>query len=108
MKIVFVLLLVVAAALVAYVILLAVRGNHPSFAQPVAAGVVPKNSIFHKPVGAACPKGTTLLPNYFMHKNGTTLDACYNPNGDGSIDYLNPGEGISLGVHLQGNTDGVR
>lgn len=33
-------------------------------------------------------------------KDGSTKDACYNPNGDGSIDYLNPGEGCALGFSI--------
>lgn len=65
-------------------------------AKPPAAGSIPPNSIFHKPAGAPCPAGTKLLAGYFTEKDGSTLDACYNPKGDGSIDYLNPGEGAVL------------
>lgn len=70
---------------------------------PVSPGVIPSNSIFHKPRAADCPPGTKLLPGAFiMEANGTTGDACQNYAGDGSIDYLNPGEqfvfaGISYG-----------
>jgi hypothetical protein len=65
-------------------------------ANPPAAGVVPANSIFHKPLGADCPPGTDLLPNFFTERNGNKIDACHNPQGDGSIDYVNPGEGFEI------------
>jgi hypothetical protein len=62
---------------------------------PLPAGVVPHNSIFHRPLGTDCPTGTGLLVGYFSEANGTTHDACHNPTGDGSIDYLNRGEGFT-------------
>lgn len=65
-------------------------------AQPPAPGVIPGNSIFHKPSGASCPAGTELVPAYFRQKDGSTKDACYNPHGDGTTDYLNPGEGFTF------------
>ena len=61
---------------------------------PAAPEVIPANSIFHKPRAADCPRGTKLLPGFFTETNSTKNDACQNPAGDGSIDYLNPGEGF--------------
>lgn len=74
------------------------RRARPFVAVPLAADVIPKNSVFHKPLNANCPIGTTLMPAYFKQKDGSMLDACHNPNGDGSIDYLNPGESMSLSI----------
>lgn len=75
-----------------------------SRASPPAAGVIPANSVFHKPIGVDCPAGTTFLPAYFKERDGTPVDACWNPKGDGSIDYLNPGESccfdFRVKVHL--------
>jgi hypothetical protein len=66
--------------------------------KPGPAGAVPNNSVFHKPKGAACPAGTESLKGYFTEKDGSTADACQNPRGDGSIDYINPGEGFTIQI----------
>lgn len=97
MKILFV--VIVFCAVLSWILFLSRR--KVTYAKPRASGVIPSNSIFHKPGGADCPTGTTLLPKYFSEADGTTRDACHNPHGDGSIDYLNPGEGCSLGFELE-------
>jgi len=72
-----------------------------TLATPPDPGVIPPNSIFHKPDGADCPSGTTLLAGYFSSEDGSIHDACFNPNGNGSIDYLNPGEGFKIPFRIQ-------
>jgi hypothetical protein len=69
-------------------------------ASPPAPGVIPGSSIFHKPLGADCPAGTTLILGYFTERDGTKVDACHNPDGDGSVDYLNPGEGCTMSIRF--------
>jgi hypothetical protein len=64
----------------------------PLFEQPAAPDVIPPNGVFHKPLYADCPEGTKLLRRYFEEKDGSRVDACFNPKGDNSMDYLNPGE----------------
>ena len=70
-------------------------------AAPPAPGVIPKNSVFHKPLRHVCPNGTTLVAGYFTERDGSKVDACHNPNGDGSIDYLHPGESCSIGIEVE-------
>ena len=93
--------LIAVALVLFFVAALLHRKNIVVMAKPSPAGVIPPNSVFHRPVGADCPKGTTLLPKYFSEADGSTQDACHNPNGNGSIDYLNPGEGCSIGVQIE-------
>jgi hypothetical protein len=96
------------AALIATVVtvrLFYVNAREAARAKPPAPGVIPRNSIFHKNPTAACPQGTELLPGYFSEKDGSKLDACYDPHGDGSIDYLSPGESCEIPFRFRKETD---
>lgn len=74
--------------------------THGIHAEPPPPGVIPHNSTFHKPLHADCPQGTKLMADYFDEKDGSKLDACFNPNGDGSTDYLSPGEGCTIRIPI--------
>jgi hypothetical protein len=57
------------------------------------------NSITHMPSGG-CPPGSRELKGIFREKNGSKISACFNPNGDGSIDVINPGESVEFAIGI--------
>jgi hypothetical protein len=58
------------------------------------------SSIIHVPPNGKCPDGDTRLKAVFIEPDGSKLDACKNPNGDGSVDVLMPGEGVEMHYDL--------
>lgn len=56
-------------------------------------------SLIHKR-GDQCPSGWTCVPGIFISKDGSKCDGCLNPaySESFSIDYLMPGERVSLMV----------
>lgn len=51
----------------------------------------------HKPKGG-CPAGYTETPEFFGQKSGKALPACVNPTKPQCIDYLMPGEGMTVTI----------
>jgi hypothetical protein len=83
------LLLAVAALLAAITIGLLVRSN----SVPAQAY---RPSLFHAPEGG-CPAGTISEPLMFR-RAGKPVAGCFDPQGDGSIDALYPGESVAVPV----------
>jgi len=54
----------------------------------------PRFSLFHEPPGG-CPAGTTRVPGAFEFE-GQTLCACFDPHGNGAVDYLRPNESLRI------------
>ena len=97
----FIIAVLLSLALAWVLFFLRKSSNRKIYAHPVAPGVIPSNSVFHKPLNAGCPQGTRLIPGYFTKEDGSKQDACHNPNGDGSIDYLNPGESFFVPIGIE-------
>lgn len=57
-------------------------------------------SMFHAPKGG-CPEGTQAVPDMF-ELDGKPVPGCFNPNGDGTIDVLYPGESTNITVRPSG------
>lgn len=59
----------------------------------------PHSTFTHAEKGR-CPSGGDFVPDMFK-KNGKPGAGCFDPNGDGSIDVLYPGESIELNMDFQ-------
>ena len=64
------------------------------------SAAIPSNSMFHAP-SSGCPEGTELHPHAFQ-LDGKPVEGCWNPEGDGSTDFLRPGESFELVIPMPG------
>jgi hypothetical protein len=90
-------LVVIAVAAVIWLVVAAQAYFHPhpgaSYAEPTPN---PKSSIFHVPTGG-CPAGTEQRSAVF-EKDKREIPGCINPQGDGSIDFIRPGESFGINI----------
>jgi hypothetical protein len=62
-------------------------------------------SMMHVPPGG-CPPNTQYVKDMF-HLDGKEIPGCFNPNGNGMIDVLRPGESIELHFSIKENDEKI-